>query len=367
MAKIIHIVPHLHTIKGGMENFGKSIYFGTRDRFESEIIGWESRWRAEGVPRLLRGIVLRHMPAKVGAFIYRHILSDGVGNYKTESGDLVHFWSLEPAITFPDTKCIISCHGMELLPRNVSSYERILYQRALSNALVVHVCSQYTARLVSNQFGVSASKIAVIPPPVDFDRLSSFARGCEPEKDAPVIGTLARFVRRKNLLNVIRALNVLSERHHLAFTYYLAGDGLEREAVLSELRQAKFDWKYFGEISDELKEQQFYPALDVFVLPPLELSDDVEGFGIVYLEANAYGIPVVASRTGGVSDAVMENFSGVFADPEDPGDIASRILELVENRKEYRESTKHWAERFDISRISVQFCETYRRAMAQIS
>jgi len=93
--------------------------------------------------------------------------------------------------------------------------------------------------------------------------------------------------------------------------------------------------RIMDELSEEKKINEFYPFIDVFVLSPFELPNDVEGFGIVYLEANAYGIPVVASKTGGVPDTIKENVSGVFADPTNPEDIAEWGAEMQRTCREF--------------------------------
>ena len=74
-------------------------------------------------------------------------------------------------------------------------------------------------------------------------------------------------------------------------------------------------------------------------MSPLNLRNSVEGFGIVYLEANSYGIPVVASKTGGVSDAVKQNVSGIFAEPTSPEDITKKILYILKNRDKFYNSS----------------------------
>jgi phosphatidylinositol alpha-1,6-mannosyltransferase len=74
-----------------------------------------------------------------------------------------------------------------------------------------------------------------------------------------------------------------------------------------------------------------YAAADLFVMVSRELASrgDVEGFGIVYLEASAAGRPVVAGRSGGVEDAVEDGVSGILVDPEDPGALVEALTRLL--------------------------------------
>jgi len=87
-----------------------------------------------------------------------------------------------------------------------------------------------------------------------------------------------------------------------------------------------------GRVSDkELRE--WYGVCDVFVMVSRDSTIDggAEGFGIVYLEANAYGKPVVGGRAGGAPDAIVDNVTGLLVNPEDEMDIAEGIVRLLTN------------------------------------
>ena len=348
--KIIYIVPELNS-KGGVQEFAKSIYSELKNKFNLEIINWKYDLS------LLIEVILRCFPPKIGAYLYYNIFSNHFRKkYILKSINLIHFWWTDPAMAFLNKKYVISCYGIEILKKNVRGFRKELYPKVFYNALLIHADSDYAKELLVKEFGVPKKKIIVIHPSIDFFKLSKIKKI---KQEKTIIGTLSRFVKRKNILNIIKSLNILKEKKNIDFIYYLAGDGPERKRILKDLDKAKFEWKYFGEISEEKKIKEFYPSLDVFVMPPLELPNSVEGFGIVYLEANAYGIPVVASRTGGVPDAVNENVSGVFADPTIPEDIAVKILKVLRNKDKYYESARNWAKKFDVKKISSEFAKIY--------
>jgi len=352
--RIAFVVPDLHK-KGGIQTFAKLVYSELNRKLEIDIINWDF-----GLNLIQKGLI--NIPSgKLGEIIYKKIISkDYKRRYSClDEYDLIHFWHPEPAMAFIDKDYIVSVHGMEILPVNIKYFRKPLYKKVFENAIVIHVNSNYTKNLLISLFNVSEEKIKVIHPPIDYERLSSYNKYNKVNKNKIVIGTLTRFNKRKNIPNIIKALNILREDYNLDFVYYLAGEGLERKRILRELKRAKFEWKYFGEISEEKKLKEFYPSLDVFVLSPLELPNDVEGFGIVYLEANAYGIPVVAAKTGGVTDAVKEGVSGVFADPTNPQDIAEKILKVLKNKNKYLKSTKEWAKKFDIKTIASEIIKMY--------
>jgi phosphatidylinositol alpha-1,6-mannosyltransferase len=76
---------------------------------------------------------------------------------------------------------------------------------------------------------------------------------------------------------------------------------------------------------------RLYRACDVIVLPALRSTHDVEGFGIVLLEAAAAGKPTVATRVGGIPDAMEDGKSGVLVEPDDYHGLSRAIIELLNN------------------------------------
>jgi len=350
--KILFIVPELYT-KGGIQEFAKSIYSGLKDKFDLEIINWTYDLN---IPS---NIILRRLPPKMGAYLFSRFYTDHFRRkHRTNDADLLHFWHLEEAMPFLDKKYIVTCHGLEILAENIKGYKKKLFPKVLSNAALISADSRYTKEIIIKKFSINPKKIKIITPAIDLEKFVHIKRV---KKEKIIFGTLTRFNKRKNVPNIIKALNIIKENYNIDFIYYLAGKGLEKKRIMRELKKAKFEWKYFGEISEEKKIKEFYPALDVFVMPPLEMPGDVEGFGIVYLEANTYGIPVVASRTGGVPDAVKENISGVFADPSNPNDIAIKIINLLRNKDKYYKSSKNWAKKFDVKIIAEEFATVYSK------
>lgn len=109
------------------------------------------------------------------------------------------------------------------------------------------------------------------------------------------------------------------------------GDGslrarLERQADQLGLNGAV---RFLGEVTDEERDR-WYRTADVFVMPSrLPRRGGGEGFGIVYLEAGARGLPVVAGNVGGALDAVIQDETGVLVDPTDPAAVAAAVVGLL--------------------------------------
>jgi phosphatidylinositol alpha-1,6-mannosyltransferase len=149
-----------------------------------------------------------------------------------------------------------------------------------------------------------------------------------------VILTVGRLAERKGHDIVLRALPTVL-RKFPETRYLIVGTGPEEQRLRHlavELGVAE-QVVFAGRMPDE-DLPDCYAACDVFVMVSREIpaKGDVEGFGIVYLEANAQGKPVVGARSGGVADAVEDGVTGLMVDSTDPENVADAILRLLANK-----------------------------------
>ncbi|MCE5218894.1 glycosyltransferase family 4 protein, partial [bacterium] len=185
--------------------------------------------------------------------------------------------------------------------------------------------------------------------------------------DAPVLLTVGRLVERKGHAAVIRALpQVVAQLGPVS--YVIAGSGPEESRLRAEVEALHLQERvrFAGAVADE-QLPDFYHLCDLFVMPTRELRDDpVEGFGIVYLEANAAGKPVLATRCGGVADAVEDQVSGVLLEPGDEGALVEAIISLLGDPARLQQmgqaGLRRVRERFTWDRIAQEFLEGLDRA-----
>lgn len=109
----------------------------------------------------------------------------------------------------------------------------------------------------------------------------------------------------------------------------------------------------------------FYQSSDIFILPAINVPGDIEGFGIVLLEANAARKPVVATTVGGISDAVAEGVSGILIEPEKWDAIAQSVTNLLHD-DELRKKLGHQGRvrvenEFDWKIIGKKYCDLLSR------
>jgi len=281
--------------------------------------------------------------------------------------DLIHCDDAVTAIigsTIKNTtrkKVIATVHGLDvILP--IRRYQKVV-SRALSNLDRVICVSKATARQAEMR-GVSKEKIEIIPNSAEkvdsvftkndyvFDKIRSLA-GID-LKGKKVLFSLGRPLRRKGFDCFIK--NVFA---HLPadFVYIVAGppqksplwlkaaapflknethrklliasgcDSISAELdKLSEMPRVH----YLKTVSEELREL-LYAASDLFIMPNKTVYGDMEGFGIVALEAAVRGVPVIATGIEGITDAVIHGENGFCIDENDDSGLIKMIIALTDD------------------------------------
>jgi phosphatidyl-myo-inositol dimannoside synthase len=212
-----------------------------------------------------------------------------------------------------------------------------LRRRAVKNdaAALRHLFtnSRQTAALIAGRMGVPADKISVVPPGV----ADAFFQPRGPAAGGALrlltVSRLSRFTRRKNVDGVLEALALLGE---VPFRYTVVGDGDDRPRLEARARELGVaERTLFRGSLDQRQLLEVYREADLFVLASKASAKDVEGFGIVYLEASASGLPVIASREGGATDAVQDGVNGLLLESSSPAAIAAGIRDFLARRKEF--------------------------------
>lgn len=189
--------------------------------------------------------------------------------------------------------------------------------------------------------GVRPENVSLVFPKVDVAAFEwsgdaeSFRRS-EGLVEYRVLLTVARLVERKGIDRVLQALPLIA-RQFPNVLYVVLGMGEDEDRLRAVALQAGvLDRVRFVGDRDPVP---FYHACDVFVMTSREIaaSGDAEGFGIVYLEAGACHKPVIAGRSGGVPDAVVDGRSGILVDPNDVRAIADAVCRLLADEPRRRE------------------------------
>ncbi|GAB3447218.1 glycosyltransferase family 4 protein [Streptomonospora sediminis] len=223
------------------------------------------------------------------------------------------------------------------------------------------------ARLQRALSPAAAARMRPLAPGVDTERFFPGAGGTGVRErlglqGRPVAVCVSRLVARKGQDTLLRAWpRILADVPGAALL--LVGGGPYRRRLEALAReQGVADSVYFaGDVAaDQLP--AYYDAADVFAMPCRTRNGglDVEGLGIVYLEAAASGLPVVAGRSGGARDSVREGETGLLVDGTLPGPAARALIKLLQNP----ERAAAMGER---GRAWVRQEWTWQRASAQLA
>jgi phosphatidylinositol alpha-1,6-mannosyltransferase len=228
-------------------------------------------------------------------------------------------------------------HGEERCFTAASRELGWLSGRVLRGAQFVVANSHNTGRILREQWGLSADRIRVLHPGVDVERFTPAARDRAVRAglgwgDRPVVLTVGRLQKRKGQDQMIRALGAI-RRAVPDVLYAILGDGEERPAL--EDLVARLDLgahvQFLGE-RDDATLVSCYQQCDLFVLANRQVGRDIEGFGMVLLEAQACGKPVVAGASGGTAETMQVPETGLIVPCDGPDRLAAAVSELLPDR-----------------------------------
>ena len=208
-------------------------------------------------------------------------------------------------------------------------------------------CPNYT--VIPN--GIRPNQLYLAPPKNKLRRKLESLIGIS-IKNKKILFTIGHLVKRKGVAWFVKNVMLRLEDSCL---YVVAGEGPERGTIQDIVDQYDLQCRVLllGEISNEDR-KLIYNASDIFIMPNITVPGDVEGFGIVTLEAGSCGLPVVASNIQGLRDAVMDGKTGYLVAEGDVGGFVSRITDMNLKKDQIRKtvnSTFDWAKIYKDYRI----------------
>ncbi|WP_148415065.1 glycosyltransferase family 4 protein [Haloferax sp. KTX1] len=244
---------------------------------------------------------------------------------------------------------VVSTHALELREKHLSSI-------AFSNSDAVHSVSEFTSSILQRDHDLTPDR--VIPPSIDIGQYNDFTDSEYNSNDSTVF-SISRMVERKNMDTIVDAWEKIDpdvrENHRLE----LAGTGPLYDSIESQSTDLE-DVHLLGRISETEKQRRLQNA-DLFVLPAGGSGYDVEGFGIVYLEAQATGTPVIGSSIGGVPEAVGD--AGLLLeDEQDSDELATKMNRMLTDpavRDRCSSAANQRVDEFDLIPIADRYVDLY--------
>ena len=260
-------------------------------------------------------------------------------------------------------------HGEEL---NLGVHSREfgwMIRRIVHGADFLVANSQNTAALLQRHWNVPAGRVVVLHPGVDVERFVPTARSAERReslgwRDRPVVLTVGRLQKRKGHDMMIRALAEI-RRTVPDVLYAIVGDGEERsylENLAGEIGVTEHV-RFHGELSDD-ELIRAYQQCDLFVLANRDVDGDIEGFGMVLLEAQACGKPVIAGTSGGTAETMQVEQTGRIVPCDRPEELAGAVAQLLcqpEKCLAMGEAGRRWVEeQFSWTSLAQEAGELFR-------
>jgi glycosyltransferase involved in cell wall biosynthesis len=228
-------------------------------------------------------------------------------------------------------KTTVTAHGLDIVFK-FPAYQYIV-PKCLSKLDKI-ICVSSSTKDECIKRGVPRSKCSVIPWGVYPNEFKMQATRKDLERVAglklankKIIITVGRLVKRKGVYWFIKNVFVKLDKN---FIYLVIGEGSEKEKINELIKSLHLEDRVhlLGRISDKSL-KIIYNTSDCFVMPNIKVGNDVEGFGIVAIEASSTGLPVIASNTEGIKEAIKNDQNGYLIKPE--SNEWKKKIELVSN------------------------------------
>ncbi|RLC92169.1 MAG: hypothetical protein DRI39_08720 [Chloroflexi bacterium] len=273
---------------------------------------------------------------------------------------------------------VATVHGLDI------TYDNRLYQcivPACLKRLDSVICVSEATRLECIKRGVPETKTVVIPNGVadtfhvelDDEARNKLRQHVSDRLgldlvDKKVILSTGRLVERKGFHWFASAVmpKLLAEEKECV--YLVVGEGPYRERIqqaAAEVNELRGHVIVLNQADDEML-RQLYNVADIHVLPNMPVKGDMEGFGIVALEASSCCLPVVASRLEGIEQAVKHGQNGYLFEPGNADEAASTVLRLLKDAQERRQAGLRGREftlrTYSYARIAAMYLDQFQRA-----
>jgi len=233
----------------------------------------------------------------------------------------------------------VTFHGRDI------TYESKLYQFLIprcAERLDKIICISGATKQQCAKQGIPPGKIVVIPDGICDEFWMEEGKQELRERLSKELGislnnkkvllSVGRLVERKGfhwfIQNVVPSL--LAKESN--FVYLIAGDGAFRQRIETTIRQNGLqDHVLMVGVVDDKTLKTLYNVSDIFIMPNIPVKGDMEGFGVVALEAASRGLPVVASDLEGIKDAIKDTENGFLVKPYNPEGFVKVVRELLEN------------------------------------
>ena len=254
--------------------------------------------------------------------------------YLPEPGPMLAMMLLQFSHAFRPHRLILTFHGSEILKFHRNPLTRMLTRQLIGHASRISTLTHFTHTLLCRNFPEAGGKTFLTPGALRSDFAVVPSSSAEKAAGKLVVLTVGRLHPRKGQLITLHALQSLAPQFRNQVEYWIVGGqskGRYEQALRSAVAQSDLTVRFFGDLPDD-ELAQVYSRADIFAMTSVDYGHSVEGFGLVYLEASAHGLPVVAHTVGGVAEAVVDGVTGLLVPPNHPAQLTAAFERLISDR-----------------------------------
>jgi glycosyltransferase involved in cell wall biosynthesis len=360
--KVLFVTRKYPPVVGGMELFAYDLSNALADQIDLKLLKWSGKGRAKAVL-----IAVPYLFAKA----VRELMKGGIDIIHVNDGLMAPAGYLLSRIFHKPFTVVV--HGLDITYTN--RFFKTTVPWAVRRADQVFCISRAAAEEAVER-GVPEEKLAVIPLAVHDELYGTANRETllkhfEIPRETAVLLTVGRLQKRKGVAWFISQVMPGLVKEYPKLLYLVVGEGPEKANIEAAIAQTGLEEnvRLAGRLEGEVYAAA-YNAADVFVMPNIKVPGDVEGFGLVLLEASLCARPLVAADLEGIRDAVADGKNGVLVPSKDTRAFQKAVGRFLKD-KQYaarfgRQSRAYSLRNYQWPAIASRYVEHYRQILTNL-
>jgi len=290
--------------------------------------------------------------------------------------DIVHAFDVWPYAVFgwaavigTRKKLFINAVGTYSFTTITNSLKGFLIRKAYERAQRVFAISNFIANKIRERIQLKTIETVYLGPSdlpdVSQNEIDNMKTHCKlTSLNSPIILTVGEIKDRKGQLDVVRSINMLKKTYP-DIVYLMVGKTKDSGNYVTQINEVAKELgisdniRIISTIADDKALVAVYHLCDVFILASKEANNHFEGFGLVMLEAASCGKPVVGTRSGGIPEAMKDNYNGFLAHASDPKDIARALDRAYKDRERLGRNSKEFFRLFSWKKTVAAYKDHY--------